>query len=78
MLYYCCCETFPTFTNKIWQHMEIPHWVCNRRSLSKDLLLYLLFKKKKLLLNGTITTKWEMYDCCVTQNSFKRIIGILI
>ena len=40
MLYYYCCETFPTFTNEIWQHMEIPHWVYNRRSLSKDLLLY--------------------------------------
>ena len=41
MLYYCCCETFPTFTKEIWQHMEIPHWVYNRRSLFKDLpLLY--------------------------------------
>ena len=60
MLYYCCCKTFPTFTNKIWQHINRYHIGYIAGDIYPKIFFFTNFSK--LLLNGTITTKWEMYD----------------
>ena len=60
MLYYCCCETFPTFTNK-FGYINKYHIGYITGDLYPKIFFFTDFSRK-LLLICTITTKWEMYD----------------
>ena len=60
MLYYCCCETFPTFTNK-FGYINKYHIGYMKQEIFIQRSSSLLTFQKSLLI-CTITTKWEMYD----------------